>query len=79
MLRIDVLWSSTVPASSLTAVLAAFFGHGRNGHADDFAVVHGVEPVLAGADGLFDGRDQGLLPGLNQNQVRFRGGDLRNL
>ncbi len=63
----------------LDRVLAALFGHGRDGHADDLAVVHGVETVLAGADGLFDGRDQALLPGLNQNQVRFGGGDLRNL
>jgi len=67
------------PRQQLDRILAALFRHRRNGHPDDFAVVHGVEAMLAGADGLFDGRDQALLPRLNQNQVRFGGSDLRNL
>ena len=63
----------------LDGFFAAVFGHGRDGDADDFAVVHGVEALAGGADGLFDGADQGILPGLDEDELRLGGGDLGDL
>src|SRR5713101_1434921 len=39
-------------------LLAAFFGERGHGHADNLAVVHGVEAEIGGADGFLDAAER---------------------
>ena len=64
---------------ALDGIFAAIFGHGRDGHADDFAVVHGIKALAGGADGFFDRGDHVLLEGLHENYLGLWGGELGDL
>jgi len=59
--------------------LAAILGHGRDGDADDLAVVVGIEAEVGGAERLFDFGDEACVPGRDDDEVGVGSGDLADL
>ena len=63
----------------LDHVFAAFFGQRRHRHADNLAIVHGVQAEVGGTNGFFNRSQSRGIEGLNGDELRFRGVDLGNL
>ena len=55
----------------LDHVLAAIFGQRRNRHADDFAVIRGIEAQIGGPNGLVNQRDCAGVPRRNDDCRRL--------
>ena len=63
----------------LADLAAALLGHGRNGHANDLAVGLRVQTEVGGLQGLLNLFEDGWVPGRDDDQLRFRRGQLREL
>src|SRR6185437_6860170 len=63
----------------LDHVAAALLGQGRDGHANDLAVVHGIEPEVTRPDGLFDVAQRTGIKRLHGDELGLGRVNLRDL
>ena len=60
-------------------VAAAFFGHGRNGNAEELAIRDRIEAEIGSLNRFFNLFDDRGIVGLDEDGLRLRRGDLRHL